>query len=121
MRVVIDQTASPTWCRLFADATAQVLANRHDDLTGWIGERAGIYLLAGEGVASRHEFAQAILAHNPRKEDQAVKRVLPAQTSDFPAPAQRPAYSALECKKIQLVFRIYLPGWKICLALAMGN
>ena len=121
MRVVTDQTASPTWCRMLADATAQILAKGHDDITGWISERAGLYHLAGKGFTSRYEWAQAILSLDARKEEQIVEQLLPAQTSEFPAPAQRPAYSALNCDKIQATFGLYLPGWETSLALTMDE
>ena len=121
MRVVADQTASPTWCRALAEATAQILARAPGDMAGWVGERQGVYHLAGLGAASRYEWAQAILAHDPRQEEQIVERLLSAQTADFPAPAQRPAFSALDCDKIQAAFALYLPDWEASLGLAMSE
>ncbi len=121
MRVVTDQTASPTWCRMLAEVTAQILARGNDDLAAWIGERDGVYHLAGNGAACRYEWAQAILTHDPNKGEQIVEQLLPAQTSDFPTPAQRPVYSTLDCDRIQAVFDIHLSGWETSLALAMAS
>ena len=120
MRVVTDHVASPTWCRMLAQATAQILAKGSDNLLGWIKERQGLYHIASSGAASRYEWAQVILAQDPHTTEQIVERLLPAQTSEFPAPAQRPAYSALGCDNIQAVFGIYLPAWETSLALAMA-
>ena len=119
MRLVTDQTASPTWCRTLAEATTQILAKGHGDVAGWIEERAGLYHLAGLGAASRYEWAQAILTLDPRKEEQIVESVLPAHTSEFPTQAQRPVYSALDCGRIQSVFPLYLSGWNTTLVLAL--
>ena len=121
MRVVTDQTASPTWCRTLAEATAQILAKGHVDVAGWLGERAGLYHLAGNGSASRYAWTQAILSLDAKKEEQIVEQLLPAQTPEFPVPAQRPTYSALDCDKIQAVLGLVLPCWKKSMVFAMEN
>lgn len=51
--------------------------------------------LAGKCAASRYEWAQAILDYDSHKAEQIVERVLTVKTSEFPAPVQRPTYSAL--------------------------
>jgi dTDP-4-dehydrorhamnose reductase len=121
LRVVADQVASPTWSRILAQITAQILTSGDDDLSAWIRERKGVYNLAGNGGATRYQWAKAILAHDPCKEEQVVEDVLPAKMSDFSAPASRPAYSVLNCDKIQAVFDVHLPDWETCLALAMAQ
>lgn len=115
LRVVSDQVSNPTWARMLAEITAQVLAKG----SGWLAERRGLYHLAGSGRASRLEWAQAILSLDPRKEEQVAREILPARTADFPSPAQRPLYSALNCDKFTETFGLRLPEWQDALRLLM--
>lgn len=115
VRVVDDQVSNPTWARMLAEVTAQVLARG----PGYLRERTGLYHLAGGGYASRYTWAEEILKLDPRKQEQRVKQLLPAQTSDFPAPAQRPLFSALECQRFELTFDLCLPVWDKALELAL--
>lgn len=100
LRIVDDQVGSPTWARLLSQATMQVIAQGRDDPSRYITEKAGLYHLAGAGAVSRYEWAKAILALDPRKEEQVINELGPAKTSEFPTPARRPQFSALENAKI---------------------
>ncbi len=115
LRVVDDQVSNPTWARMLAEVTAQVLAHG----IGYLRERTGLYHLAGGGHASRYAWAQEILRLDPAKQEQKVKQLLPALTSDFPTPAQRPLFSALECRKFEQTFNLRLPVWDASLELAV--
>jgi len=119
LKIVDDQVSSPTWARMLAEATALLLARAHDNLFTWIGERSGIYHLAGSGACSRYEWAQAILENDPQPESRLAREILPTKTVDFPTPAQRPLYSALNCEKFSKVFGLTLPHWRDALKLAM--
>jgi len=119
LRVVSDQVGNPTWARPFAEAISQVLALGGRDLYAWIRERRGVYHLAGDGYASRLEWAQAILRSDPHPQDQLAKEILPALTANFPTPAQRPLFSALNCERFTATFGLHLPPWQIALALAL--
>ncbi|MEA4907961.1 MAG: dTDP-4-dehydrorhamnose reductase, partial [Anaerolineaceae bacterium] len=88
MRVVSDQVGNPTWCRMLAGATTCVLSMAKGDYNNWIRETTGRYHLAGGGWTSRYEWARAILELDPDRSKQVVEEILPAQTSDFPTPAQ---------------------------------
>lgn len=116
LRVVADQVSNPTWSRSLAEITGQLIAKGGEDLTGWMKERRGVYHLAGDGCASRCEWAQAILKNQPL--DHAVE-VLPAASSEFPSPADRPLYSALDCGLFTRTFHLQLPHWEKALQLAM--
>jgi dTDP-4-dehydrorhamnose reductase len=119
LRVVSDQVSNPTWARPFAEAIAQMLAMSGRDLFAWLQERKGIYHLAGDGYASRFEWAQEILRLDPHPDEQVVREVLPALTADFPTPAQRPLFSALDCGRFTRIFGLRLPPWQEALRLAM--
>jgi dTDP-4-dehydrorhamnose reductase len=119
MKVVADQIGNPTWARMLAEITAQLLALGASDLTGFLGENTGLYHLAGSGRASRFEWAQEILRRDPRPGEQIVKRLLPARTADFPSQARRPLHSALNCDRFTAAFGLQLPDWQPALQLAM--
>lgn len=119
LRVVTDQVGSPTWARMLAEATALLLAQAGEDPAAYLGERRGVYHLAGEGAASRLEWARAVLEYDPRAEEQRVKEVLPGLTAEFPTPAKRPLFTALDCSKFARTFGLRLPGWREALKMAM--
>lgn len=121
VKVVQDQSGSPTWARLLAEISVQAIVKGGEDPLGWIQERAGVYHLAGDGSASRFEWAKEILANDPHKEEQRVEVLIPAATDEFPSAAARPAYSALDCGKFKAAFGLSLPDWKEALALAMAD
>ena len=121
LRVVDDQISSPTWARMLAEATALVLAQGRDDPTGYISEKAGLYHLAGSGACSRYEWAQAILELDPKKNEHKVRQLLPAKSSQFPTPAERPLVSVLDCGKFERTFYYSFPPWKYGLELAISS
>ena len=121
LRVVDDQISSPTWARMLAEATALIVAQGRDDPVGYLTEKAGLYHLAGSGACSRYEWAQAILELDPKKSEQKVRQLLPAKSSEFPTPAERPLVSVLECGKFEQVFGLRLPEWRGALKLAINR
>ncbi|HEX7432156.1 MAG TPA: sugar nucleotide-binding protein, partial [Anaerolineaceae bacterium] len=82
-------------------------------------ERKGLYHLAGDGFASRFEWAKLILKLDPKAHEQVTKDLVPAATADFPTPAQRPLFSALDCSHFLATFGLQLPDWKFALQLAL--
>ena len=115
LRIVDDQISNPTWCRMLAEITTQILVQGND----YIRERTGLYHLAGDGFASRFEWAHLILELDPNQHEQMVKEMYPATTTDFPTPAQRPLFSALNCDKFAATFGLRLPPWEAALRMAM--
>ncbi len=119
MRVVTDQVASPTWCRMLAEATAQLLSRKVHELNEYVSETKGIYHLAGSGSASRFEWARKILELDPDRHEQTVKEILPSLTAEFPSLAARPLYSALDCSKFNNSFGLCLPAWQEALRMLL--
>jgi dTDP-4-dehydrorhamnose reductase len=115
MRMVTDQVSNPTWCRTLAEISAQILAPGDDYIRG----RTGLYHLAGDGFASRLEWARLILKLDPQRQEHTIEEILPALTADFQTPAQRPLFSALDCTKFVAAFGLCLPRWEEALGLAM--
>ncbi len=121
LRVVSDQVSNPTWARMLAEATAQVLARGGSHPADYLNERSGVYHLAGNGYASRLEWAQAILKLDKKHAEQVVEQIVPALTSEFPTPAERPLFSPLDCSRFEQVFDLRLPIWDAALELAMES
>ena len=121
LRIVDDQISNPTWCRTLAGATALLLAKSGKNPTGWFNDRRGLYHLAGDGFASRLDWAKMILEFDPQQEQQVVASIEAAKTSDYPTPAERPLFSALNCDKFTDTFSIRLPKWQDALKLAMAS
>lgn len=114
LRVVADQIGAPTSAELIADVTAQAL---HRVLHTPQGKACnGLYHLTAQGSTSWHGYAQYVIA-------QAIEcgmalrctpeMVQPIATADYPLPALRPANSRLNCSKLQSIFDLVLPDWRI--------
>ncbi|MGK7947337.1 MAG: dTDP-4-dehydrorhamnose reductase [Xenococcaceae cyanobacterium] len=102
LRVVSDQIGSPTWSYDIATIITQLVAN----------SAMGTYHFTDSGVASWYDLAVAIFNEArqlgfPLK----VKQVTPITTSEYPTPAQRPAYSVLSKVKITQTLGNYPPHW----------
>jgi dTDP-4-dehydrorhamnose reductase len=121
LKIVDDQIGNPTWARSLAEITAQLLVKGNDDIRGWMKERKGIYHLAGDGYASRFEWAKAILTHNLDNSKVTEKILFPVKTYQFPTPAVRPLFSALNCEFFTNTFMLQLPHWKNSLPLAKSD
>jgi dTDP-4-dehydrorhamnose reductase len=119
LRIVSDQISNPTWARALAEVTSLMIANHKADLLEIIRERHGIYHLAGSGYTSRYEWAKQIIANDPNRTEQVVRNIEPALSEDFPTPAVRPLFSALNCTHFEKTFGLQLPGWSSTLERAM--
>lgn len=121
LRIVADQVGSPTWARSLAEIVALLIARGGRDPIKMVAGRAGVYHLAGDGGTSRHEWAQVILENDPNKDKQIVEKVIATTTDEFPTPAKRPLFTALNCDRFERAFDLHLPDWKTSLRLAMGQ
>lgn len=121
MKVVDDQVGSPTWARTLAEASARaagvILAQDHS----WRESTSGIYHAAGIGAVSRYDWARKILALDPHPEQQIVRQVLKAHSADFNTPAERPAFSALDCSRFQSTFDAFYISWEEALEQALSG
>ncbi len=121
LRLVTDQVSGPTWARMLAEATSLVIAQGRHDPIGYLSQHAGLYHLAGSGYCSRYEWGQQVLTLYSHPEELRVHDVSPALTAEFPTPAARPAFSALNCDHFARTFHFQLPDWSLALMLAMGS
>ena len=104
LRVVADQHGTPTPAALIADVTSRILQQSPG--------RSGLWHLTPTGQTTWHGFAEAIVDRAHAIGQLTRKpRVIPITTAEFPTPAARPAYSVLDCTRLQHDFGIDLPGW----------
>jgi len=118
LRIVADQIGSPTWSRLIANMTAQVLSQLYSPQFKKenFSDISGIYNLTCGGQTNWCEFAQRISERAPKP-----PRVIPIPTSDYPAPAKRPLYSVLSNDKLAQTFELELPDWQEALTICLSR
>lgn len=110
IKVVKDQCSAPTYAPHLAHAT--VTALRRATILDHFP--SGIYHLSNSGYATRYEFAQAIFkAAEESGMHLRVEKVTPVASSHYPRPAQRPAFSALDCSKAKTILGVHLPEWHV--------
>jgi dTDP-4-dehydrorhamnose reductase len=104
LKVVFDQTGSPTWARDLAETILFILPEviRKNSIE--------IYHFSNEGVCSWFDIAVASL-----KIAGINCKVSPILTNEYPMPAPRPAYSVLNKARIRKSFGIEIPYWRTSL------
>lgn len=103
LRVVDDQTGSPTWTL----DLARVIAGMLDT------DARGLFHYTNAGHTSWHGFACAILAEAASAGfDIRTHEIEPIPTSAYPTPAERPAYSVLDTGRISSLHGIRIPAWR---------
>ena len=109
LSVVQDQHGCPTWTRDLAralTAMCQRLAQARPTCP-W-----GTYHFCGAGQTTWYDFARAIFADVSPAASLKIQRVEPIPTTAYPTPARRPAYSVLDCSKLQAAFGITPRPWR---------
>ncbi len=120
LTIVADQLGAPTPARQIADATALLLQTQ--DASFEAHKHWGTYHLTAAGLTSWYGFACAIIesAHQAGWLS-AMPPITAIATADYPTPASRPAFSALDSGRLRRHFGIALPGWESGLAQVMGQ
>ena len=121
LKIVDDQTGAPTWSRLVAEATAQILAQGKGSLVSYLEQVGGLYHLAASGETSWYGFAGAIVELDPDRTKQICKVLKPVPTSEYFTTARRPAYSVLASDELRATFALDLPNWCTQLELAFDS
>lgn len=104
MRMVDDQTSVPTPSTFAAQYTLALIRKG----------ASGVLHLVPSGKATRYEFAREVV-----KAMDSRSKVEPARTAEFPTPAQRPVYSALDNRKATALLGAALPHWQSLLGAAI--
>ncbi|PVV17352.1 MAG: hypothetical protein B6D78_18970 [gamma proteobacterium symbiont of Ctena orbiculata] len=115
LSVVDDQVGAPTWSRMIAEATAQIV-HQLCMATDESAPPLGTYHLTAAGVTSWYGFAARILELMG-----GTCKLQPIPTAEYPTPAKRPAYSVLDNTKLKRTFGLQLPDWKHSLQQCMAD
>ncbi len=107
--VVSDQFGSPTSAADLAE-TVLIIASRI--LTFYEGITFGTYNYCGEGITSWHGFAEKIIETAKQYAPVVTTQVKPLTTEEYPTKVRRPAFSALDCSRIQQNFGIIPKPWQ---------
>jgi dTDP-4-dehydrorhamnose reductase len=113
LHVVADQRGGPTEARDIADAVITMATACHrPGFAGW-----GIYHFAGAPTTNWYGFARAIFERASGR----PPRLRPSATRDYPTPAARPLNSTLDCGRIQRVFGLEQPDWRVSLSRVVAD
>lgn len=110
LKVINDQTGSPTGADLLADVTAHAVraAQANPSL-------AGLYHLVADGETSWYDYARYVIEW-ARKQGHTVRvqpeNILAVPTTEYPTPARRPLNSRLATDKLKQAFGLTLPHWQ---------
>ena len=116
LRIVDDQTGSPTTSECIAQATAQILSQVLAPGSGGIAGRSGVYHLTSSGQTTWFGFAKQFLTRQPD-----CPTLTPIPTSQYPVPALRPVNSVLSCQKLADTFGVHMPAWEVALDLVLDT
>ena len=97
LKVVFDQTGTPTYAGDLADAILTILQNPIE----------GVYHYSNEGVCSWYDFTKMIAEYS----GQTQCNIIPCHSEEFPSKVKRPAYSVLDKTKVKETFGIRIPYW----------
>lgn len=111
LKVVFDQTGTPTYAGDLANVIFDIVENRKFD------GNTGVYHFSNEGVCSWYDFTKmiALLAGHTACD------IEPCHSDEYPSPVTRPAYSVLDKTKIKETFGVKIPYWLDSLKKCMNN
>jgi dTDP-4-dehydrorhamnose reductase len=127
LKIVCDQTGSPTCARHIAVATSKIMARIYEGRsdTSAISKLAGTCHMTAGGHTTWYEFANAILELASRASPEMpwfaaatqgrpiiTRCMVPITTQEFRSPARRPAYSVLSNIRLTHTFGFGLPSWR---------
>ena len=109
LKVVFDQTGTPTYAYDLAAAIYDIVENRKYE------NKDGIYHYSNEGVCSWFDFTKMIAEYAGNTSCD----IQPCHSNEFPSKVIRPSYSVLDKTKIKSTFGIKVPYWtdslKVCI------
>lgn len=115
IKVVNDQTGTPTYAKDLAGAIIKIVNRIKDEDADSF---CGIYNYSNEGVCSWYDFAYEIC--NEYKLS-GTNVIVPCKTGEFKTNVKRPAYSVLDKTKIKETFNITIPHWRKSLELCISS
>ena len=105
LNIVGDQIGCPTYAQDIARSIVEIvpqLNSRKDN---------GLYHYCGDQPCSWYDFANAIFDQAMTNNLKIQSIVNSIETSAYPTPAKRPAFSVLDCSKIKNDFGVHASNW----------
>lgn len=117
LKVVFDQTGTPTYALDLAEAVAVVIEDYSSDYSSGSYSKTGVYHYSNEGVCSWFDFTKMIAEYSGNQDCE----IMPCHSDEFPSKVKRPAYSVLDKTKIKETFGIKVPYWTDSLKKCINN
>lgn len=114
LKIVTDQTGSPTYALDIASATWRILKSDK------FGLSFGIYHMVSQGRTTWINFAEEIFEQIADRYPKTPK-LSPILTKEYQTAAQRPLNSQLDTTKLYETFGVQLPYWKDSLKVCLKN
>ena len=111
LKVVNDQTGTPTYALDLALAIFDIIENRK------AASNEGLYHYSNQGECTWYEFARTIAAYSGNTEC----KINPCTSEEYPSPVRRPSYSVLDKTRIKKAFGMSVPHWTDSLKKCLNN
>lgn len=111
LKVVFDQTGTPTYAQDLADALFSIIENRCFE------GNEGVYHYSDEGVCSWFDFTKIIAEYAGNT----TCDIRPCHSDEFPSKVVRPSYSVLDKTKFKETFGLKIPYWTDSLKVCIKN
>ena len=111
LKVVFDQTGTPTYAGDLAHALFDIIENRR------FAGNEGVYHYSNEGVCSWYDFTKMIAEYAGNT----ACDIQPCHSDEFPSKVVRPSYSVLDKTKFKNTFGIKVPYWTDSLRRCIAN
>jgi dTDP-4-dehydrorhamnose reductase len=108
LKVVFDQTGTPTYA---ADLAGAIMSIVSGVIRNQFALSAGVFNYSNEGVCSWYDFATEII-----NEAGLQCQINPVLTKEYRLTAQRPEYSVLDKSKIKEIYNLTIPHWRTSLS-----
>ena len=105
LSIVGDQIGCPTYAQDIARSIVEIAPQLNSR------EYNGIYHYCGDQPCSWYDFANAIFDLAMTNNSKIPGIVNSIKTSAYPTPAKRPAFSVLNCSKIENNFGVHASNW----------
>lgn len=115
LSIVGDQIGCPTYAQDIGRLIVELLSK----IEGHNIE-SGVYHYCGDTPCSWYQFAKEIFSQAKQLGYPVPEKILSIATEDYPTPAKRPPYSALNCTKIQGVSDIRSSNWRLAIGDALA-
>ena len=105
LSIVGDQVGCPSYAQDIAKAIVEIIPQLNSK------KDYGLYHYCGDKPCSWYDFAQAIFEQAKFHNIKTPNKVNSIETSAYPTPAKRPAFSVLDCTQIENDFGINRSNW----------